>query len=336
MVSSDCLSANGKANENCTWISGDGIFVARAQEFDASSPQSLNNPSVWSFWSGSSVSEHGRKTDKWSADVRDAKPVFQWRGRVGAVTATWEPFREVYLFCVTAPAVSPSAISGPYDTVILEAPSLTGPFSTVSMLPSFGAQAYFVSLPSAWLDADGGGGVLTFSANYHCVSFSCAPNIKGAGYGATLLPIRFVKSSLPSRETEDIAQVLNDTDWANSRVSDDPVLPNTPNLSACVALCAARRDCVAVSWTSAAGPPADVNTCSLKCSALPSQRITNTGHLGVVVKPGVTVCPQAIWHPPEWQADIDRGSLLLAGPKQEGGHVGNGYLGVWIKSLVIF
>ena len=27
----------------------------------------------------------------------------------------------------------------------------------------------------------------------HCVSDGCAPNIKGAGYGATLLPIKFVK-----------------------------------------------------------------------------------------------------------------------------------------------
>lgn len=48
--------------------------------------------------------------------------------------------------------------------------------------------------------------------------------------------------------------VLNDTDWADARVSDDPVLPGTANLTACVALCAARADCVAVSWTSPLGP----------------------------------------------------------------------------------
>ena len=79
---------------------------------------------------------------------------------------------------------------------------------------------------------------------------------------------------------------------------------------------------------------ADLNTCSPKCSALPLQRITKAGHLAVIVKPGVTVCPQPSWYPPAWQVDIDSGSMLLAGPKQEGGHVGNGYVGAWMKSLV--
>jgi hypothetical protein len=37
---------------------------------------------------------------------------------------------------------------------------------------------------------------------------------------------------------------------------------------------------------------------------------------------------------PPPKPDIDSGSLLLSGPKQEGGHVGNGYVGAWIKSLV--
>jgi hypothetical protein len=80
---------------------------------------------------------------------------------------------------------------------------------------------------------------------------------------------------------------------------------------------------------------ADLNTCSPKCSALPSQRITKVGHLAVVVKPGAKPsCPMASWYPPDWQPDIESGSLLLSGPQQEGGHVGNGYVGAWIKSLV--
>ena len=131
-------------------------------------------------------------------------------------------------------------------------------------------------------------------------------------------------------------QILNSTDWLDARVSDDPVLPNTANLTACVALCRARPDCVAVSWTSPWGGanPADVHTCSLKCAALPQRRIRSAGHVGVVVRPNVTVCPLASWYPRSWQPDIDSGSLLLAGPKQEGAHVGNGYVGAWIKSLV--
>jgi len=122
MVASGCRSASGKATENCTWISGDGIFVARAAGFSADDPQSLNNAKVWSFWSGTSAAAG----DVWSPYVKQAKPVFRWRGRVGAVTATWEPTRKVYLFCITAPAVGPANISGEQLLLRLATPALPG------------------------------------------------------------------------------------------------------------------------------------------------------------------------------------------------------------------
>lgn len=128
----------------------------------------------------------------WTSDVAEAKPVFEWEGRVGTVTATWHPGLSRYLVAVTTPTVLPSTV-GPYDTYILETPSLTaGPFSLVSYMPRFGQQAYFVSLPSRFLSFDGNAtAVLTFSANFACKTGGCAPNIAGATYGATLLPISF-------------------------------------------------------------------------------------------------------------------------------------------------
>ena len=103
---------------------------------------------------------------------------------------------------------------GPYDTWVLEAPSLTGPFKLVSYMPRFGQQAYFVSFPSKFLGGGGsyggssGGGeylgpkdaVMAFSANFACKTAACqhipgsyrnVTNIAGAEYGATLLPVRF-------------------------------------------------------------------------------------------------------------------------------------------------
>jgi hypothetical protein len=72
-------------------------------------------------------------------------------------------------------------------------------------MPKFGQQAYFVSLPSAWMGALGDEGtatgehgtdehdaVLAFSANFACHIESCVPNILNAGYGANLLPVRFL------------------------------------------------------------------------------------------------------------------------------------------------
>ena len=86
-----------------------------------------------------------------------------------------------------------------YDTWVLETPSLTeGPFSLVSYMPRFGQQAYFASFPSRFLGGAPASGsnsskdaVMAFSANFECTVGGCEPNIRGAGYGANLLPVRF-------------------------------------------------------------------------------------------------------------------------------------------------
>ena len=55
-------------------------------------------------------------------------------GRVGTVTATWHAEFERYLLTVTTPTIMPSTV-GPYDTYVLETPSLTeGPFHVVSYM----------------------------------------------------------------------------------------------------------------------------------------------------------------------------------------------------------
>jgi hypothetical protein len=43
--------------------------------------------------------------------------------------------------------------------------------------------------------ADEHDAVLTFSANFACRTEGCAPNILNAGYGANLLPVRFLAVS---------------------------------------------------------------------------------------------------------------------------------------------
>jgi hypothetical protein len=57
-------------------------------------------------------------------------------------------------------------------------------------MPRFGQQAYFVSFPSRFL-GPGKDAVMAFSANFACKTGGCVPNIKGAGYGANLLPVQF-------------------------------------------------------------------------------------------------------------------------------------------------
>lgn len=144
MVGNGCLAP--RPNSNCSWISGDAVFLTRASRYDAEHPDSLNDKKNWEFYcgkGGGSASEpvHSTaSTECWTANVEEAKPIFTWKGRVGTVTATWHPARKLYLFAVTTPTVLPSTV-GPYDTYVLEAPALTGPFKLVSYMPKFGQQA---------------------------------------------------------------------------------------------------------------------------------------------------------------------------------------------------
>jgi hypothetical protein len=184
MVGNGCLAS--KPNSNCSWISGDAVFLARARNFSARNPNSLNDPSVWEFFCGrlqgpknnraktmtttsgvgsrSSSDDGSRRGDNdsrhddgacWTSRVQDAKPILSWPGRVGTVTATWHPVLGRYLLVITTPTTLPSTV-GPYDTWILESPSLTeGEFSLVSYMPRFGQQAYdvprFACKQKVWL-----------------------------------------------------------------------------------------------------------------------------------------------------------------------------------------
>jgi len=180
MVATGCLAS--AATSNCSWISGDAIFLTRAKDFDAKRPDSLNDERAWEFWCGDACG--------YTRDIRKAQPIFAWKEKVGTVTATWHKGLGVYLLAVTTPTEMPSTV-GAYDTYVLEAASLTGPFKMVTYLPRFGQQAYFVSFPSKWLDGENA--VMTFSANFACKTGGCAPNLRNAGYGANMLPVRFAR-----------------------------------------------------------------------------------------------------------------------------------------------
>ena len=181
MTAMGCSSST--PTPNCTWISGDAVFVMRTKRFAAEEPASLNDAANWEFSCGKAC---------WTSEVSGARPVLSWKGRVGTVTATWHPEFKRYLVAVTTPTAMPSTV-GPYDTYVLETPSLTdGPFRLVAYMPQFGQQAYFVSFPSCFFGAAGSKqAVMTFSANFACKTGGCEPNIWGASYGANLLPVRF-------------------------------------------------------------------------------------------------------------------------------------------------
>ena len=109
-VGNGCLAS--KPNSNCSWISGDAVFMARASGYSAAKPDSLNNPANWEFFCGKTG---GVEEDCWTAKVAEATPILTWEGRVGTVTSTWHPGLKRFLFAITTPTVLPSTV-GPYDT----------------------------------------------------------------------------------------------------------------------------------------------------------------------------------------------------------------------------
>ena len=187
VVAMGCLaSSSADPTYNCSWISGDAIFVARASNVDAMSPDTLNDVTNWEYAIGS--------TGHWTKKLLDAAPVFEWRGRVGTTTATrWEGRGGTYLWCVTTPTRMPSTV-GTYDTYVMISKDIIGTngMKRITYMPQFGQEIYFVSIPSMWLNATHG--VMTFSANFACGAGRCHSNLKGASYGANLLPIEFLLS----------------------------------------------------------------------------------------------------------------------------------------------
>lgn len=134
-----------------SWMQGDSVHLARTVA--SPDPTQINNAQFWEFWTGG----HGSSAT-WSApgDVTAAAPLFTWPNRTGVVTCSYNPTLAKYLMVVSTPTNSPYTIYH-FDTYLLESDDMTGPYSLVSYMSSFGPQAYFVHWPSKFMGTAGGG-----------------------------------------------------------------------------------------------------------------------------------------------------------------------------------
>lgn len=146
------FTAQGSASttRHASWISGDAIYLLRVR------PEDPNDRNAWEFW----ASVGGR--DVWSSDETAVTPLIEWQDSLGCVTATWVPAISRYLMFVTDGKDTVTTM----DSYILEAKSLTGPWSVVAVMPNFGTQAYFLNAPSIFLDPHAPKLWLSYSANF--------------------------------------------------------------------------------------------------------------------------------------------------------------------------
>ena len=139
---------------NASWITGDQIYLCRV----VPSPETINDPAAYEYFAGNDA---GGKAI-WSKDFASIKPIFEWDNRCGCVTITYDAPLKKYLMCMTDGGTTESK----YSTGIFEADQMTGPWKLISWMQDFGAQAYFVNIPSKFISDDGRTLWLCYSANF--------------------------------------------------------------------------------------------------------------------------------------------------------------------------
>jgi hypothetical protein len=181
------LVAHGSTDKNScnSWIQGDHIYTARVKP----SMENINDLNAYEFYVGKDRS--GKAI--WSKDFSKIEPILSWKGGLGCVTVTYNAPLKKYIMCVTRGIAVARDEKGMitdlrYDTMIMEADSLTGTWRLVQYLDRFGPVAYFVNIPSKFISADGNTMWICYSANWHDKNMYSFP--PGSHYALSLHEIK--------------------------------------------------------------------------------------------------------------------------------------------------
>lgn len=148
LIAHGASEGNGRRFGYNSWITGDEIYLLRV----APSVANMNDASKYEFWDGAG----------WTGDFAKIKPIAAWRDHMGCVTLTYNAPLKKFLMCVTDGGTT----AGYFDTYILEADAVSGPFRLVTHMKRFGEQAYFVNIPSKFIGGDGRTAWLCYAANF--------------------------------------------------------------------------------------------------------------------------------------------------------------------------
>ena len=183
-------------------MQGDAVYLARV----VPTISAVNESSEWEFFAGKSGLWNGTDNDVWvKGDVGAAEPLLTWHAHTGVTTMTWVPAVKKFITCISTPSFTPYT-NKQFDTYFLESDRMTGPFKLVHYMREFGPEAYFVNIPSSFMDAtpkptkDAGpsasataiNAFLSYSANFAFKGNSTPP---GSGYHWVLQQFRFTLGS---------------------------------------------------------------------------------------------------------------------------------------------
>ncbi len=162
----------------CSWVSGDQVYLARVTP----TVENVNDPSKYEFFAG----HDARGEPIWSGKFAEIKPLVEWNDRAGCVTMTYNPMLKKYFMCVTDGGASGM---GAYDTWIVESERITGPWRLAAFMDGFGDQAYFVNVPTKFIDPDGRTAWLCYA---HGWSKKDNPHPAGSRYGMCLFEFKLL------------------------------------------------------------------------------------------------------------------------------------------------
>lgn len=168
---------------NLSWITGDQIYLCRVTP----SPETINDASRYEYFAG----HDAKGLPVWSKDYASIEPLIDWNNHCGGVTITYDKPLKKYLMCMTDGRTTESR----YDTGILEADRITGPWKLVTWMHDFGAEAYFVNIPSKFISPDGRSFWLCYSANWMNVANRkqvYPANPPGGSYAMSLHEVRLL------------------------------------------------------------------------------------------------------------------------------------------------
>jgi hypothetical protein len=183
LIAKGCSANDGT---HCSFMTGDSAYLARTvlPLAQLGSLSALNLASSWEFFAG--------EAGAWAPDLAGAAPLFSWPTGVGGLTLTYNPPLRKFLIVNNLPGdrVHPTDCS--FDTAILEADTVEGPYRLVSYMKSLGPQMYFQQLSSKFWSADGLTGVLFSSGNWDGSCTTQGSNPPGERYGMVSTQLSFL------------------------------------------------------------------------------------------------------------------------------------------------
>jgi hypothetical protein len=167
---------------NLSWITGDQIYLLRVKP----SIETINDASAYEFFGGHDA--NGQPI--WTHDFAAIKPLLDYNDHCGCVTVTYDAPLKKYLMCMTDGGVTIKT----FDTYVLEADQITGPWRLVSYLAKFGMQGYFVNFPTKFISRDGRTLWLCYAANYvnQGPGVQFAEDPAGSHYGMCLQEVKLL------------------------------------------------------------------------------------------------------------------------------------------------